>query len=123
MIPQLLRTKSTFSRQPEEPTAQLFEQFHEPPYGADFRSIDFAVDGFFLLAERFHSLFADDFFGQDQAHDVVVAHAESGLELVLPIFDAVTLAEYLECLDVCLGIVYQYAVHIEQDSPYHFVVF
>lgn len=29
----------------------------------------------------------------------------------------------LECLDVCLGIVYQYAVHIEQDSPYHFVVF
>lgn len=42
---------------------------------------------------------------------------------VLPIFDAVTLAEYLECLDVCLGIVYQYAVHIEQDSPYHFVVF
>ena len=121
MIPQLLRTKSTFSRQPEEPTdgaadsatAQLFEQFHEPPYGADFRSIDFAVDGFFLLAERFHSLFADDFFGQDQAHDVVVTHAESGLELVLPIFDAVTLAEYLECLDVCLGIVYQYAVHIE----------
>lgn len=54
---------------------------------------------------------------------VVVTHAESGLELVLPIFDAVTLAEYLECLDVCLGIVYQYAVHIEQDSPYHFVVF
>lgn len=39
------------------------------------------------------------------------------------LFDAVTLAEYLECLDVCLGIVYQYAVHIEQDSPYHFVVF
>ena len=92
---------------------QLFEQVHKPPYGADFRSIDFAVDGLFLLAERFQALFAYDFFGQDLAHDIVVAHAEGGLKLPLPLFDAVTLAEYFECPDMRPGVVHQYAVHIE----------
>ena len=99
--------------------AEPFEQFDEPFHGVDVGGVDFAVDGLFLVGQRREALFADDLFGHDGAHDVVVAHAETVGEFLLPVGHAVTGAEYLKGTDMHRGVVHQGAVHVEQGCFFH----
>ena len=109
------RTHGARNPRRTEPFEQLLQPFHR----ADVRGVYFAVDGFLLVGQRREALFADHLLGHHQPHDVVVAHAETVGEFLLPVGHAVTGAEYLKGTDMHRGVVHQGAVHVEQGCFFH----
>ena len=85
------------------------------------RPLDFAVDGLLLVAKRRSSLLADQLFGHDEPHDVVVAPAESPSQFLLPAAHAVAVAEDFERPDVDRRIGHERTVHVEYGAFYHMI--
>ena len=73
----------------------------------------------YLVGQGLQPARGDYLLGQDQPHDVVVAHAESLGEAFFPVADSVAVAEDLEGADVGRGVVHQRAVHVEKRSFFH----
>ena len=100
---------------------ELAQQGDQSRHGFDFGCVDFAVDGLLLVAKRRQSFLADHLFGHDEPHDVVVAHAESLSEFLLPAAHAVAVTEDFERPDVDRRVGHERTVHVEYGAFYHMI--